>query len=74
MVTPTMPPSHPIYAKYVLRACVGDTELLNSLNLSPTRTRIIHFRVYRRLGGMTPHITPQNEEYTEKKSHNPLEK
>ena len=35
------------------------------------RTRYIPFRVYRRLGGMTPHITPQNEEYTEKKSHNP---
>ena len=33
--------------------------------------RYIHFRVYRRFGGMTPHITPQNEEYTEKKSHNP---
>ena len=30
------------------------------------RTRYIPFRVYRRLGGMTPHITPQNEGYTEK--------
>ncbi|MBR2359046.1 MAG: hypothetical protein IKA75_01320 [Bacteroidaceae bacterium] len=42
----------------MLRACMGDTELLNSLNPSPTRTRYIHFCVYRWLGGKLTGKTP----------------
>ena len=46
--TPTMPPSHPIYVD-IYNACVR-TYKLKSFNLC-MRTRCIHFRVYRRLGG-----------------------